>query len=70
MLATSGKTMSIVCNRCDVPVGISDTADDQTRVACVVCGADFGTWGDIRSEMCARVGQPFRDRDSWRTVER
>ena len=44
--------------------------DEHVRVACPVCGADFGTWGEVRGEMLARVIQPYRDRDSWRTVQR
>lgn len=57
----------IICNRCDVPVSIPDPSNDESRVQCPVCGADFGVWADVRSAMLARVHQPYRDRDSWRT---
>jgi len=64
MLRTSNV---IMCNRCDVPVNIADTSDDEARVECPVCGADFGTWGSVRPTVMERVDQPYRDRDSWRT---
>ncbi len=70
MVLMSEKAMTVLCNRCDVSVSIVDMTSDQSRVECPVCGADFGTWGKVRQEMLARIAQPYRDRDSWRTVER
>ncbi|WP_141166865.1 hypothetical protein [Pararhizobium mangrovi] len=61
--------MKMLCNRCDVALQIDhQEKDDTMRVHCPVCGADFGPWQNVRHRMATKVDEPYRDRDSWRSV--
>lgn len=63
-------TVTLICNRCDVPVQIDTRNDAKSRVHCPVCGADFGTWADARKLSSDNREEDLGDRDGWHVVRR
>lgn len=64
------ETVTLICNRCDVPVQIDTRNDTASRVHCPVCGNDFGTWADVRASSSDTREQAAGNRDGWHIARR
>ena len=66
-MTSETESLTPTCNKHTPPVSlnVADPVTDESRVACPVCGDDFGSWAEVKQQMVelrkAQLEQQMRD---------